>query len=74
MDRQISLDENYLLVMTNIDIENSHLQLIYPLEMLIFHSHVKLPVLPKAIGIKWSTDIVRIYTSKADTIKTVEAL
>jgi hypothetical protein len=28
---------------TNIAIENGHLQLIFPLKMVIFHSYVKLP-------------------------------
>ena len=33
----------YLLVMTNIAIENRDLEWIYPLKMVILHSYVKLP-------------------------------
>ena len=33
----------YPLVMTNIAMENDHLWWIFPLEMVIFHSYIKLP-------------------------------
>ena len=33
----------YPLVMTNIAIENGYLKWIFPLEMVMFHSYVKLP-------------------------------
>ena len=40
---EVDSDVNYPLVNIQKAIEHDHLQLIYPLKMLIFHSHVSLP-------------------------------